>query len=108
MEIDFNKLKQQYPDYHGVIEGYEESLKRLNLFKDLRKHAAVEILLQNFRNEIDYINNVLLFNINITDQDRRYLFAKRENAQFMIDLFTGLDSQEKTITESIQNLEAGK
>lgn len=106
--INFEELAKANENSHDVIMEYEKSLKRLDLLKNLREHDGMKILLENFQNEIEYINKVLISNENIDDDGRKYLFIKKHNAEFMLDLFNGLEKHEEEIMIGVNNLQEGK
>ncbi len=75
------------------LKAQDKKLKELNLLKDLADHAGIQVLLEEFRKSIEMINDVLIHNITLTDNDRHYLFTKRDAAERIIDIFSNVDKQ---------------
>jgi type I site-specific restriction-modification system R (restriction) subunit len=107
-DINFDQLKKDHDNFKEVINGYEDSYKKLQLFKDLREHEGMKILIKNFKDEIDYLNKVLCNNRNLTDDQRKEIFIKKDQAKFIVELFEGIENEEKNIEQGIDNLQAGK
>lgn len=107
-EINWEQLKTDYKNHKEVIENYEASAKSIELFKDLREHEAMKKIIKNFTDEIDYLNKVLINNRELSDEARREIFVKKDNAKFLVELFSGLEDEEKNIETAVDNLQAGK
>jgi len=107
-EINWEELKKKNGNYHDVISDYESSLKRISLLKDLRDHEGMKILIKNFENMIQYIDNKLCNDRFVSDSERSELFIKKDHAKFLIELFSGLEEDEANVLTDVNNLQEGK
>lgn len=113
LESKIQKLKNIFikgrssQDDIAEIESWEKSLQKIRLMEDLKKHAGIQMILQDWTSEIVKINYRLNSEKSDTlpDKERDKLLDKREMFNKFISYFSTTNQLESLEKEVDSNLE---
>lgn len=109
LQSDFARLKAYLEggDEESIrqVNEWEGSVKKALLKDNLSAHDGVKMILDEYQNQVNQINIQLQENEQLTDDDRKYLFARKRWCLSFINIFTVARSTiagvEKALDESV-------
>jgi hypothetical protein len=102
LETKLQKLRAIYvdPDDHAFLDEIEKGLRRRIVESDLVSNDVVRAIIEDGRKKIEEITFILANDRNISEQERKLLFDKREVHQFYLDRFGSGEKAKEAIEKT--------
>ena len=91
------------------VQNWERTVKKATVRTNAMKNDGIKMIIERYLKELSDINTQLLGNRKLTDDDRKYLFVRKDFCLRFLKLFqvakAKLASVEKTVEESLSALQ---
>lgn len=85
--MDLSQQKQDHPEKAERLAKMEKTTKRAEMIIDLQEHDGVRILLEELDSRIQAINQKMLYNVDMTMEERKVLITERSCWAWFIEQF---------------------
>lgn len=106
IEEKISELRKHYkhPDDQQLLDSWEKRLTGLYLKADWQQHQETRELAENARREVIRINTILAEKEDLSELERRILFAKKEVQLYYLAVFAeDIEKEIELIEKGVEN-----
>lgn len=105
IDSKIKELRKEFlePEDKATIKAWEKDFKREILKLELKKNDAIKMLINEMKEKIERVNNLLVSDRNLTEKERDKLFERRDSYEWFLNIFSSAENRIKTIEIEIDN-----